>query len=249
MKISLRWVSLGLSLLGVGGVGLTSWLSIKCHEKAKGVEDKKEKVKAYIPAIISGVGTSACILGSHHVSAKEIAALTASCTYLAANRDKIEKKIKEKYGEEKLHEIKNVVAIDSIKENKPKELVTTDTKKMLPRKSSIEWTGNGPLKCFEGYSGRYFYSTLEKVKEAEKTLNNKLHDGEYVCLNDFYELLGIAKTHFGNTFGWPANEEYYDIQLEEPINFENTLVEDDFDGEPVLIIDLYTYPMECWMEV
>lgn len=244
-----RWISLGLSLLGVGGVGLTSWLAIKGHEEAKDKTDKKEKLLAYKWAILSGVGTSACILWSHHVSSKEIAALTASCTYLAANRDKIEKKIKEKFGEEKLREIKTDVGVDTVKEKKSKEIATTDTKKMLPRKSSVEWTGNGPLKCFEGYSGRYFYSTLEKVKEAEMKLNNKLHDGEYVCLNDFYELLGMAKTHFGNTFGWPANEEYYDISLDEPISFENTIVEDDFTGEPVLIIDVYTYPMECWEEV
>ena len=243
-----RWISLGLSLLGVGGVGLTSWLAIKGHDEAKDKTDKKEKLLAYKWAILSYVGTSACILGSHHVSSKEIAALTASCTYLAANRDKIEKKIKEKFGEEKLHEIKTDIGVDTVKEKKSKEIATTDTKKMLPRKSSVEWTGNGPLKCFEGYSGRYFYSTLEKVKEAEMKLNNKRHDGEYVCLNDFYELLGMAKTHFGNTFGWPANEDYYDISLEEPINFENTIVEDDFTGEPVLIIDVYTYPMECWEE-
>lgn len=94
-----------------------------------------------------------------------------------------------------------------------------------------------------------FYSSLEKVKEAEKTLNNRLHDGEYVCLNDFYTLLGISETHFGNTFGWPANDDYYDISIEEPITFENTIVEDSLSGEPVLIIDVYTYPMECWMEV
>lgn len=244
-----RWISLGLSLLGVGGVGLTSYLAIKGHEEAKDKTDKKEKLLAYKWAILSGVGTSACILGSHHVSSKEIAALTASCTYLAANRDKIEKKIKEKFGEEKLHEIKTDIGVDTVKEKKSKEIATTDTKKMLPRKSSVEWTGNGPLKCFEGYSGRYFYSTLEKVKEAEMKLNNKLHDGEYVCLNDFYELLGMSKTHFGNTFGWPANEEYYDISLEEPISFENTIVEDDFTGEPVLIIDVYTYPIEGWEEV
>lgn len=244
-----RWISLGLSLFGVGGVGLTSYLAIKGHEESKDKTDKKEKLLAYKWAILSGVGTSACILGSHHVSSKEIAALTASCTYLAANRDKIEKKIKEKFGEEKLHEIKTDIGVDTVKEKKSKEIATTDTKKMLPRKSSVEWTGNGPLKCFEGYSGRYFYSTLEKVKEAEMKLNNRLHDGEYVCLNDFYELLGMAKTHFGNTFGWPASEDYYDIHLDEPITFENTIVEDDFTGEPVLIIDVYTYPIEGWEEV
>ena len=201
MNINTKWVRLGMSLVGVAGVGITSVLSVKCHDKAKDKKEKKEKLIAYAPAIASGVLTSACILGSHHLSSKQIAALTASCGYLAANRDKLEKKIKEKFGEDRLREIKTDVSVDTVREGKSKEVITTDTKKTLPRKSSVEWTGNGPLKCFEGYSGRYFYSTLEKVKEAEQKLNNRLHDGEYVCLNDFYELLGMAKTHFGNTFG------------------------------------------------
>lgn len=247
MKIPTRWISLGLSLLGVGGVGLTSWLAIKGHEDAKDKEDKNEKIFAYKWAILSGVGTSACILGSHHVSQKEIVALTGTCAYLAANRDKIEQKIRSKYGKEKLEEIKHSVSIESAKESRLP--TNTKIKEAIPTKSSIEWTGGGTLKCFEGYSGRMFYSSLEKVKEAEKKLNNRLHDGEYVCLNDFYTLLGISETHFGNTFGWPANDDYYDISIEEPIAFENTIVEDSLSGEPVLIIDVYTYPMECWMEV
>lgn len=245
MKIGTRWISLGLSLLGVGGVAITSWLSVKCHEKAKEKEDKKEKIFAYAPAFISGIGTSACILGSHHVNRKEIAALTASCTYLAANRDKIEQKIKDRFGAETLKDVKTQANAEAAKEGS-REITTTKTKTMLPHKSSIEWTGKGPLKCFEGYSGRYFYSSLEEVVAAEKRLNSRLHDGEYVCLNDFYKELGIAVTHFGNTFGWPASEDYYDISLEEPIEFENTIVDDDFSGEKVLIIDVYTYPMEDW---
>ena len=39
MKIPTRWISLGLSLLGIGGVGLTSYLSVKGYEEAKGKED------------------------------------------------------------------------------------------------------------------------------------------------------------------------------------------------------------------
>ena len=101
MNINTRWVRLGLSLVGVAGVGVTSVLSVKCHEKAKDKTEKKEKLAAYIPAIASGVLTSACILGSHKLSSKQIAALTASCGYLAANRKKFEEVVQKNFGKEK----------------------------------------------------------------------------------------------------------------------------------------------------
>ena len=84
-----RWISLGLSLLGVGGVGLTSWLAIKGHDEAKDKTDKKEKLLAYKWAILSYVGTSACILGSHHVSSKEIAALIEKESGIAVDKKKL----------------------------------------------------------------------------------------------------------------------------------------------------------------
>ena len=105
-KLNKRMITMGLSLLGVAGVGVTSLVSIKCHEKAKTKTTKKEKMIAYAPAIGVGVAASACILGSHYIDAKEIAALTATCGYLASNKQKIEGFIKEKFGSKKLLEAK-----------------------------------------------------------------------------------------------------------------------------------------------
>ena len=251
VKLNPRIISLALSLIGVGGVGVTSWLSIKCHEKAKDKTEKKDKAICYIPAIGSGLVTAGCILGSHHVSSKEIAALTATAGYLTANRDKIKKKLEEVVGTEKAKEIETQAAVEAAKENKQLEKKTNPPKKTIAHGESIEWTGKGPLKCLEGYSGRYFYSTLEAVKDAQKKLNNRLHCGEYVCLNDLYELYGITKTHFGHQFGWPSNSDFICNvdEDEEPIEFENTIVQDDFTGETILLIDIHTYPMECWQEV
>ena len=240
IRINKRIVTLALSILGVIGVGTTSVLSVKCSKKANAAEDKKDKVKAYIPAIASGMATSACIIGSHCISAKEIAALSATCAYAVSNRDKIEKKIREKLGDEKLKEVKE--------ESKKEMIQEPSAKSETWKQQSVEWTGKGTMKFLEGYSGRLFWSSLGEVKRAEKQLNWRFHQGEYVCLNDFYELLGIEKTHFGAEFGWPANDDYYDYDLEEPIHFENTIVEDG-DGEPICLIDIYTYPMEAWLEV
>ena len=112
-----------------------------------------------------------------------------------------------------------------------------------------EETGKGDLLCYEGYSGRWFRSNKKAVEEAEREFSNWFKEGEYLCLNDFYDLLGIETTIFGNQFGYAASEDYYDF--EDGIEFVNTILpENKTDcGEALMIIDLFTYPMECWMEV
>lgn len=234
MRISKRWITLGLSLLGVAGVGVTSVVSIKCHDKVKDETDKRKKIIGYAPAIVSGVATGTCILASHYISAKEIAALGASCAYLAKNRDKIEAKIREKFGDEALNDIRKECVAESSEEDKK-----TDSKEIIP----VSKYG-GTQKFVDFYLGREFYSTLEQVEHAERELNWMFHNGMDVCMNDFYRLLGIKPMDAGEEFGWPANEDYYPYELEEPIAFEHVLVEED--GEPVYLIDIRTKPMNCW---
>lgn len=222
-----RWIRLGLSLVGCAGVGVTSWLSIKGHEKAKFTQDKKSKFYCYAPAIASGVLTSACILGSHHLSSKEIATLTASCGYLAVNRKKIMTKVKEQLGEEKAKEIQTEVAEEQMKEKKPEILV--------------EDTGHGRIHFIEDMFGREFYCSLEHVEWAEKMLNHMFMQGERVNYNTFYELLNLKKTRAGWENGWPLNEDIYGYSADKPIYFENIPVELD-DGERGYLISVRTTP-------
>lgn len=238
MRISFKMVRRGLTLLGLLGVPVTSWLSVRCHEKAKNAETKKEKLKCYIPAIVSGVATGGCIIGSHRASSKEIAALTATATYAVANRNKLEEKFGPYISKEDAKEIKTEVAKGSI-----------PTSNETHKKQSVEWTGHGRMRVLEGYSGRLFYSSLESVMDAENRLNQHFRNGEYVCLNDFYRYLGIQETHFGDQWGWVPNDDWYPHWYDDnPLCFENNIVEGD-DGMPLLVIDLYTYPMEDWKEL
>ena len=226
MKISTRWISLGLSLLGVGGVGLTSWLSIRCHERAKDVEDKKEKLKAYAPAIISGVGTSACILGSHHISAKEIIALSGSCAYLTANKEKVEKIIKEKFGKDALKEVKTETA---------KEIVATP---QVTNGVCYERTGKGDQRFFFYEQGRYFVSSLKDVYAADKKFNDDIRKGLIPTWNDYYDLLGIKNTRNGEEYVVPMND--FDGYMspwavDDPIMFEYVETTDEYGMELTII--------------
>lgn len=234
-----RWITLGLSLLGVGGVGLTSWLSIRCHEKAKTKDDKKEKLITYAPAIVSGLGTSACILGSHHISNKEIAALTASCAYLASNREKILNKVQQKLGKEETKKISQDTAIEISKERNTPIV--------------IEDTGHGRVHFIEDMFGREFYCSLEHVEWAEKMLNHMYTHEERTNYNTFYELLGLKKTRAGWTHGWPREDIYSDdsfgYSTDTPILFENYKAQDE-NGEPMYVICVrMTPPVEGYLEM
>lgn len=230
-KNTLRLV---LTIFGVVGVPLTSWISVKCSEKAKDETTTKGKVKRYIPAIISGAATTASIIGSHRVSSKEIAALTATASFAVANRDKLEEAVKPYISKEEVAKLK--------------EASVEETNK-IHKSQTIEWTGRGKIKVLEGFSGRLFYSSLEAVKLAEEKLCKALNNGIYISLNDFYSYLGIQQTDFGRDYGWAPVDEWYARWFEDnPIGFDNTFVEDE-DGSPMIVISMEALPMGYYWEV
>jgi hypothetical protein len=239
MSVKKAWI---FTIIGAIGVWGTSLLSIICHDKAKTKTEKKDKVISYIPAVAAGVVTTGCILAGQRITAKELAGATALAGYLAKRSGKLESLVKEN----------NPQVLNEFKQQEAQNL--TDAQKGVLKEEvgklrTIEMSKHkGTLRCLEGYSGRIFYSTQEAVEEAERKLNDAFKRGIYISYNDFYDFLGIEQTHFGAQFGWAPSEDYYEWRCEEPIEFANTVVEMD-DGEPLLLIDIYTYPMEYYMEV
>lgn len=234
-----RWIRLGLSAVGCVGVGVTSWLSIKCHEKAKFAQDKKSKMYCFAPAIASGIFTVGCILGSNHLSNKEIATLTASCGYLAANRKQIMKRVRAELGEEKAKEISAEAAIKAADE-------------AIKTKPVVEHTGYGSVRFVEDMFGREFYCSLEHVEWAEDQLNYRYTHEEHVNYNTFYELLGLSKTRAGWEHGWPEEDIYNDdafgYSIDKPILFENQKVEDENGNVCYVICVRMTPPVIGYLE-
>ena len=192
------------------------------------IQDKaKETWKYYIPVVAACGLTIASVIATKRLNAKELATVTAACGYLAQKGSAVTREI--------IDRTNNEIAADVIKDAKIEYTGQT-----------IEDTGNGKLLCIEGYSGRLFLSSEEAVRDAVKRFNELYARDKYVCLNDFYEILGIEKTHFGHQFGWAYGSDFYD---EEPLNIEINVVPDKNYKCNVCLIDIYTYPMECWQEV
>ena len=204
----------------------------------------EETWKCYIPGFIAGTITIVAIISAQYISAKQIAALSASVAMLVANRDQLEKAIREKYGENALKELKQMMPLRA------------------PEKEYIqiyaEETGKGKLLCYEGYSGRWFRSDEDDVVEAITEFSQRFKNGESLCYNDLYELLGIESTHFGWQYGFPDPETsgWYESREQGIPMYVTRVYSADF-KEDVLYIDLGyedkpylspIYPVEGWYE-
>ena len=58
----------------------------------------------------------------------------------------------------------------------------------------------GRTVCYDDFTRRYFYSDIEKIKQAVNRLN--LDKKNYISLNDFYRELRLPAIDKGNYIGW-----------------------------------------------
>lgn len=194
-----------LTVIGSAGVVATAVATAKATPKAiklieeeteeKGSELAKfEKFKvaapAYVPAVILGVGTVACIVGSNKSNKKQQAALSSAYALLDKSYKAYKEKVVELYGEEGDRKIKTEIAKDIYNEKKEES-----TDKEL---------------FYDEYGKRYFESTMEQFEKSKYELNRIFHTTDVVTLNDWYGLLGISPIDGGELIGWTIYETFQD---------------------------------------
>lgn len=226
-----------LTGIGIAGMITTTILAVRATPKAlKLIEDQKEEEsvdelssfevvkvawKPYIPAMVTCVASTACLIGASSVNTKRNAALATayklSETALSEYRDKVVETI----GEKKERIVRDKVAEERVKKNPVS-------------KNEVIVTGNGKTLCFDPISGRYFMCSIETIKRAENTLNKQmLHDiSGYVSLNEFYDEIGLDHTSVGDDLGWNTDQ-IIDIDFSSQLN-DN--------GEPSVVLDYLVAP-------
>lgn len=221
-KINTRVLLTGISVIGVLGTAVTSYISGTQVERYKRkcktlwnlkprFQKVKETAKYYILPVGAAGGTIFAIIKSHRVNSAEIAILGASGAYLAANRKQFETKAREILGDDVLDKIKN-------------EAIFADDH-IAPNMLTIEDTGNGDTLCIEGFSGRLFWSDPECVDRAQQEFNElRCPNGDdsevySVSYNEYFRLLGLIPTHLGHQVGYPAED-----WAPDEISFDNTYI-------------------------
>lgn len=169
--------------------------------------------KDYIPTAIALVGTTACVIGAHSISAKRTAAMAALYTMSEQALKDYTTKAEEIVGKGKSDKIKDAVAEEQLKRH------PYDPNTPLAFEQ-------GDVLCFDQMTGRYFSSNMQKIRTIMAELNAQIAYGERISLNDFYYALGIDGIQFGEDAGWCVENQ---VELE----FTSSLTSN---GTPVLAI-------------
>lgn len=187
-----------LTYVGSAGVVATAISAAKATPKAvrlleaakeeKGENlTKLEKVKvagpAYIPTILFGAATIACVFGANVLNKQQQAALASAYAILDKSYKDYRAKVKEMYGDDADTEVKAEIAKDKYKE----EDVKTEDDKLL---------------FYDSFSERFFNATMEDVKDAETEINRIIICDGGAFVNEFYDLLGIPTVPGGDQLGW-----------------------------------------------
>ena len=138
----------------------------------------------YIPTALIVGATCTCIISSYVNSVKTQKSLIAAYTLVDGAYKAYRDKNVELYGEENDRQIRKSLAYGQFE-----DILVFD----------------GEALFYDEYSGRYFKSTIEDVKDAEYKLNRNFTLRGYCELNELYEMLGIEPTDYGHTIGWSAS--------------------------------------------
>lgn len=212
-----------LTCAGAVGTVATTVMAVKATPKAltlikEAKEEKGEELTkletirvagpSYIPTILIGASTIACIFGANVLNKHSQAALASAYALLDNSFKEYKETLKELYGEEAHQNIMDHIAIEKAK----KVGITAESLCANTCLTDDESCGD-PVLFYDDWSGRYFESTIEQVIAAQYHINRNFVLRGYVTLNELYEFLGLETTEYGNTVGWAVEDEMYWIDF------------------------------------
>ncbi len=223
-----------LTALGIGGMVTSTVLAVRATPKATymiqdewGFEEHNptnlEKAqlvwKLYVPSVVIGASSIACIIGGQSLSLKRNAALASLYALSETTMKAYSEKVVEKLGARKEREIR-----DDIKKG---EL------EALGAPQSVVITGKGDVLCCDTYSGQYFRGDAEKIRQTVNDLNHQLLKQDFISVNDLLYELGCNPMKDGNEIGWKSGDGLIDIYFSGQLSEQN---------EPCLVLDYNVVP-------
>ena len=221
-----------LTCIGAVGTVVTAVMAVKATPKAIRLLEAKEEEKGekltkwetvktagpvYIPSVLIGTTTLACIFGADVLNKRQQASLTSAYALLDQSYKTYKRKVDELYGEEAGEKIRESIAKDTYEETEEKPEVS-----------------EGKQLFYDFYSGRYFESTLDMVQWAEYETNRTMAVYGTVSLNNYYSFLGLDELPEYEELGWEAGrmgEAYWHSWIE----FDHRVAEIDDDLECIII--------------
>ena len=197
-----------LTGLGVVGVIGTAVVTAKLTPKALDILDERERYKqdnygesltrfervlavtpTYMPAILIGLATCSCIIGSNRINQIRQASLMSAYTYLDSCYKEYQRKVKEIFGED---------GEKKIREELHKEIELYDKYGSLFVKKLF----------YDEISKRYFEMSMYEIKDVEYKINRMFNFLGCLKLNEVYEFFNLKPTDFGDKVGWSAFKDW-----------------------------------------
>ncbi len=201
-----------LTALGVAGTVTTAVLTGKAAIKADKIVNRNrrqfpdmsfmdatpkqyvlETWKLYIPPMLAGVGTIACIICANRIGTRRAAALATAYSLSVKGYEEYKDKVVDQFGKVKEQKVRDQIAQDRMITDKIGSQEIFDT-------------GGGSELCYEKFTGRYFYSSMASIKDAVNQLNHKVNTHYEASLNDFYDYLGLDNNTIGDELGWNSDK-------------------------------------------
>lgn len=162
-----------------------------CKDKLTAVETVKATWKYYIPAAVTSITSTACLIGSNSVQARRTAAIATAYKISETALAEYKEKVVETIGEKKEKVLREEIASEKATQQNSSE-------------SKVYITGGGTTLCLDPISMRLFESDINTIKKAQNEINEKMLVSPfgYASLNEFYDELGLEPTSQGDDIGW-----------------------------------------------
>lgn len=159
------------------------------------IEEVKEIVPLYAPALGMGIVSIVCFVGASKIHADRHAAIMAAYSLSEKTLATYQEKVRERLGADVHSDIHDEVM---------KELVDDDT---APDGTLV--VKEGKWRFYDTKLGRYFYSTREEIMAAESEINRRLLAETRVNLSEFYYAMGIDDPgQVADCMGWDISDRY-----------------------------------------
>ncbi len=200
-----------LTIVGTSGVVATAILTAKAAPKAVKIFETQHKedkpgetsvltvvtaAKPYIPAIVVGTASMACILAANRINARRYLALCSSYNLLADEYSIFKRALLSQASENGAAMVAGAVMTAKPKEEGP----------------DIDENGETLHWFYDVHSMTWFRSTWHKVDEAKMRINDKFSYDGFVSLCQYYEELGIPYKKIDRDIGWDCERLIYDYE-------------------------------------
>ena len=189
-------------------------------EQLPATEIVKLTWKVFIPPVLVGASSIACIIGANTINTHRNAALAALYSLSETAFREYKEKVVEEIGRNKELKVRDSIAQDRVTTNPVGD-------------RTIIFTGNGEVLCYDALCDRYFKSSAEKIRQQVLELNEDLRNEMWLDLNDLYYAIGLPSTKLGNQVGFDIDKGYIQV------DYTGTLTPE---GQPCLSIDMTVYP-------